>query len=74
MSNLPTLRSNRSATGFGLDKRNGKLMGVCAGLARWTGIDVVWFRVGFVAATLLGIGFPVLLYVLIGLIAGARPA
>ena len=74
MSNLPTLRSTRTATGFGLDKRRGKLMGVCAGLARWTGIDVVWFRVGFVAATLLGIGFPVLLYLAIGLIADARPA
>ena len=35
----------------------------------WTGIDVIWFRIGFVAAALMGIGFPVLLYLLIGFIA-----
>jgi phage shock protein PspC (stress-responsive transcriptional regulator) len=70
MSNLPATRSNR----FGLDKSRAKLMGVCSGLARWTGIDVMWFRIGFVAAALMGVGFPVLLYLLIGFIADARPA
>jgi phage shock protein C len=70
MSNLPTVRSNR----FGLDKSRAKLMGVCAGLARWTGIDVIWFRIGFVAAALMGVGFPVLLYLLIGFIADSRTA
>ena len=70
MSNLPTTRFH----GFALDKRNAKLMGVCAGLAPWTGIDVIWFRIGFVAATLMGIGFPVLIYLLIGFIADARSA
>jgi phage shock protein PspC (stress-responsive transcriptional regulator) len=73
MSNLPTTRQNRSGIGrFGLDKSRAKLMGVCSGLARWTGIDVLWFRIGFVVAALLGIGFPVLLYLLIGFIADAR--
>ncbi len=54
---------------FRLDKANGKLMGVCAGLANYTGIETVWLRVGFVAAALLGVGAPVLIYILIGLIA-----
>jgi phage shock protein PspC (stress-responsive transcriptional regulator) len=73
MSNLPATRQSRSGIGrFGLDKSRAKLMGVCSGLARWTGIDVMWFRIGFVAATLLGIGFPVLIYLLIGFIADAR--
>lgn len=54
---------------FRLDKTNAKLMGVCSGLANYTGIETVWLRVGFVAAALLGFGAPVLIYLLIGLIA-----
>jgi len=54
---------------FRLDKGHGKIMGVCAGLANYTGIETVWLRVGFVAAALLGVGAPVLIYILIGLIA-----
>jgi phage shock protein C len=42
---------------FHLDKRNGKFMGVCAGLANHLGIDPVIVRIGVVLATLLG-GFP----------------
>ncbi len=59
---------------FTLDKQNGKFLGVCAGLADYTGTDTVWWRVGFVAATLLGLGAPVLIYLVIGLVADARPA
>ncbi len=54
---------------FRLDKTNAKLMGVCSGLANYTGIETVWLRVGFVAAALLGFGAPVLIYLLIGFIA-----
>jgi phage shock protein C len=42
---------------FRLDRGNGKLMGVCAGLANYTGIDVTLIRVGVVVVTLLG-AFP----------------
>lgn len=35
-------------TRFYLDKRNAKFMGVCAGVADYTGIDVLLIRVGFV--------------------------
>lgn len=58
---------------FTLDKANGKIMGVCAGLADYTGIETIWIRVGFVAAALLGAGSPVLIYLIIGLIADRRP-
>jgi phage shock protein C len=54
---------------FRLDKTNAKIMGVCSGLANYTGIETVWLRVGFVAAAVLGIGAPVLIYLLIGFIA-----
>lgn len=51
-----------------LDKRNGKLMGVCSGLANWSGIDVNILRIGFVLAALFGVGAPVLIYLAFGLI------
>ena len=57
---------------FTLDKTNGKLMGVCAGLARSTGADVTLIRLLAVAATLLVSGLTIPLYVLGGLIAPAR--
>jgi phage shock protein C len=59
---------------FRLDKANGKVMGVCAGLANYTGIETVWIRVGFLAATLIGFGSPVLIYLVIGLVADSQPA
>jgi phage shock protein C len=34
-----------SRTKFYLDKRNGKVMGVCAGLADYTGLDVTLVRI-----------------------------
>ena len=42
---------------FELDGRNGKLWGVCAGLANYTGIDVTLIRIAAVLVTILG-AFP----------------
>jgi phage shock protein C len=42
---------------FHLDRPNGMIMGVCAGIADYTGWDATWVRVGLVVGTLLG-GFP----------------
>jgi phage shock protein PspC (stress-responsive transcriptional regulator) len=56
-------------TPFRLDKANGKLMGVCAGIANYTGIETVWVRVGFVAGTIFGFGSLALIYLIIGLVA-----
>ena len=39
---------------FELDRTEGKLLGVCAGLARTTGVDVTILRVGLVLVTLMG--------------------
>ncbi len=39
---------------FKLDKRNGKLFGVCAGVANYAGIDATIIRVLLVVATLIG--------------------
>lgn len=44
-------------TKFYLDRPNGKWSGVCAGIADYSGIDVLWVRLGAVLLTLAG-GFP----------------
>lgn len=62
--------SGASTGRFRLNRQRGKLMGVCAGMADCFGWDVTLVRVGWVAATLLGFGSLVLLYIAIGLIAG----
>ena len=57
---------------FALDKINGKLMGVCAGLARSTGADATLVRIlALVSVFALG-GLMIPLYLLAGLIAPAR--
>lgn len=44
-------------TKFYLDKQNAKMSGVCAGIAEYTGVDVLWVRIGIVLVTLMG-AFP----------------
>ena len=46
-----------SRTKFYLDKQNAKWFGVCSGIADYTGIDVLWVRIGAVLVTLMG-AFP----------------
>jgi phage shock protein C len=58
---------NRS---FTLDRRNGKIMGVCAGLAERTGVDAVVLRIGVVLLTLFALGpVAVVAYLLVGWLA-----
>ncbi len=54
---------------FRLDKSNGKVFGVCAGIADYFGIDVMLVRIGFVLGTLLGFGSFILIYLAVALIA-----
>ena len=42
---------------FELDRRNGKFMGVCAGIANYMGWDATLVRIGLVVVTILG-AFP----------------
>ena len=39
---------NSVRTKFYRDKANGKWMGVCAEIADYTGLDVLWIRLAFV--------------------------
>lgn len=56
-------------TGFRLDRINGKVFGVCAGIARHFGIDPLLVRAGFVLGTVLGLGSLIIVYLAIALIA-----
>lgn len=51
-----------------LNKTNKKILGVCAGLADWSGIDTTLIRILFVLATLVGFGSPILIYIVLALI------
>jgi phage shock protein C len=51
-----------------LNRTNKKILGVCAGLSDWSGIDTTVIRIGFVVTTLIGFGSPILIYVALGLI------
>ncbi|WP_295494628.1 PspC domain-containing protein [Sphingorhabdus sp. EL138] len=51
-----------------LDKTNKKVLGVCAGLANWAGIDAMIIRLIFAVATVVGFGSPVLIYILFAMI------
>ena len=55
------------------DKQNGKLMGVCAGIADYTGVDALWIRLGMLAFTFsTGMGIP--LYFVLGVLLNKKPS
>ena len=57
------------------DKQNAKLMGVCSGIADYTGVNAFWVRLAFIAMILTGIMSPVVLplYFLAGLLLNKKP-
>ncbi len=69
MSKLTKSNGGTPEAGFRLDKHNGKLFGVCSGIAKATDTDAIWWRLGFVAATLLGFGLTIPIYIAVALIA-----
>ncbi len=65
--------SDRRTT-FYLDKQNRKWSGVCAGIADYTGTNVLWVRIGFVVATFLSGGFwPIAAYFVTAWLAKSKP-
>ena len=57
---------------FVLNRQDAKVLGVAAGLADVTGIDVLIIRLGMVAATLITGPIMILFYVLVGWLAPER--
>lgn len=62
-----------SRTRFYRDKRHGKFMGVCAGIADYTGLDVTLIRIMFLGAVFMSGGSVLPLYFIAGFIADDKP-
>ncbi len=54
------------------DKQNSKLMGVCAGIADYTGVNALWVRLGALILIPLT-GFVIPLYFVAGLLLNKKP-
>ena len=63
-----------SRTRFYRDKRHGKVMGICAGIADYTGLDVTLVRFGLIAAVFLSSGSILPVYFIAGMIAPDKPS
>jgi phage shock protein C len=64
---------NSPRTRFYRDKQNGKLMGICAGIADYTGINSIWVRLGFLGLVLMTGGSILPFYFLVGFLADKKP-
>jgi phage shock protein C len=57
---------------FYLDKPQAKFLGVCAGIAAYTGWSALWLRLGCVVAVLMGFGLLIPVYFIIALVATSK--
>jgi phage shock protein C len=62
-----------SRTRFYRDKRNGKLFGICAGIADYTGFDVSLVRVAFLAAMFMSGGGILPFYFIAAMVTPTKP-
>ncbi len=62
-----------SRTRFYRDKRNGKVNGICAGIADYTGFDVTLVRICMLAALFLSSGSIIPIYFIAGWISPNKP-
>ena len=67
---MPINQKDKTMNGrFVINRTRAKVMGVCAGLADWLGIDVLVVRLGVIVATLMTGPVAVLIYILTGWLA-----
>jgi phage shock protein C len=62
-----------SRTQFYLDKQNAKWMGVCSGIADYTGLDITLVRVAVIVLTCVTSGWVLLAYLAAGYLAPKKP-
>lgn len=56
------------------DKQNGKIAGVCAGIADYTGVNAIWIRLGAIVATFAMLGPLIIpLYVIMACLLNKKP-
>lgn len=65
---------NSLRTKFYRDKVHGKIFGVCAGIADYTGVNVLWIRLAAIGLTLAGAGILIPAYFIAGFVASKKPA
>ncbi|MDE1916628.1 MAG: envelope stress response membrane protein PspC [Sphingomonadales bacterium] len=65
---------NPLRTKFYKDKANGKFMGVCAGIADYTGVDILWVRLGMLGLMWLSGGVVFMAYIAAGILAENKPS
>jgi phage shock protein C len=70
---MPPVYQPPSHTRFYLDKRNGKILGVCAGIADYAGFDVTLVRILMFAAIWLSGGSIIPVYLAAGWLANDKP-
>ena len=66
--------SSTERTRFYRDKENGKWLGVCSGIADYTGIDSVWIRLAFILSIFMTQGLTLLAYIVLGFLAPKKPS
>jgi phage shock protein C len=56
------------------DKQNAKLMGVCAGIADYTGVNALWVRLAFIMLIMMTSGAILPFYFIAGILLNKKPA
>lgn len=64
---------NSMRTRFYRDRQNAKWMGICAGIADYTGVNSIWVRLGFVGLIFMTGGSILPFYFIAGLLADKKP-
>jgi phage shock protein C len=65
---------NSPRTTFYRDKQNAKLMGICAGIADYTGVNAIWVRLAAVGLVLMGAPIIIPAYFIAGFLANKKPS
>ena len=55
------------------DKQNSKLLGVCSGIADYTGVNALWVRLGAIALTFMTGGMTIPAYFIAGILLNKKP-
>ena len=55
------------------DKQNAKLMGVCSGIADYTGVNALWVRLGALMLTFMTGGMTIPFYFIAGILLNKKP-
>ncbi|GAA5060774.1 envelope stress response membrane protein PspC [Erythrobacter westpacificensis] len=56
------------------DSMNGKLLGVCAGIADYTGVQAIWVRLAAIFLTFAVSGLTIPMYIAAGILLSKKPA